>query len=705
MYCDYARSATRGVRQGFERFIVFLREGTYHADSVYIDEFMRGMRDEKDAWRLAGLCKSRKLRLTGVDGFSIDGEDWDMRVKMYSLFSYSETKYKRQRVRRGLAGAAEEDRVIGKLPLGYAKRVKRDANGRVIYNSKGLPVHGRAFDPVTKKIVYEMFEKIVHGGWSIYQMTQKFNKEKIDGSDGWTCESIRKLLINPAFIGLFVYNQWVAEWDYEKNRVIRVKKPWYEWSVYFDRDLAIIPKAWHVEMRKRYFKGRARRATQMPSAEERRQARTLFCHTLVCGYCDHKIRLYRSTDKHKDMYCPNSPHKAHGCKLTSSKSVAIIENSLLGYLRDHLITDKTLERLMKSANEYLKQERQRPKVDVQPQRAEARRLQSKIDKLLSRIEAAEDNDILDVYDTRIGQYKRQLQSVQKEIRAAEVVNAEPPADMTLDSAQVAQYVQDLRAVLSEDIPAAAKAIRMLTGRITITQEAIPGRKRGAKWVASFSPNLLSLLAHVGREKNYPDSMLLEYLCRRNWICPVEAQVDIQKVPYFMEIAQEVVKAIDAGVKKSDLAKRFDTSIATIYAAYRYGKHGIAETEYTPDLKQYNPPIEESTPEKIADEVARLRHDEHVMFEEIAERFGVSRYTIERAHVLWHERHPDQPGDIPWRLLCARAGQFTVDQRRQIIRLCQEGLAGSRIAEQLGLPLCPVKNQLQSYRKYCREHDN
>lgn len=85
--------------------------------------------------------------------------------------------------------------------------------------------------------------------------------------------------------------------------------------------------------------------------------------------------------------------------------------------------------------------------------------------------------------------------------------------------------------------------------------------------------------------------------------------------------------------------------------------------------------------------------------------GVGQGTVERAHALWHEQHPDPPGDIPWKLLCAHAGEFTVDQRRQIIHLAQQGLTGSQVAEKLGLNLWRVKNQLQTYRRYCKEHDN
>ena len=55
------------------------------------------------------------------------------------------------------------------------------------------------------------------------------------------------------------------------------------------------------------------------------------------------------------------------------------------------------------------------------------------------------------------------------------------------------YLPDLRELLNQEVPMAAEAIRTLTGPIKIRQEKIPG-KRGARWIATFSPDLVGIAA-------------------------------------------------------------------------------------------------------------------------------------------------------------------------------------------------------------------
>lgn len=70
-------------------------------------------------------------------------------------------------------------------------------------------------------------------------------------------------------------------------------------------------------------------------------------------------------------------------------------------------------------------------------------------------------------------------------------------------------IGDLRGLLNQEIPAAAEAIRALTGPITIRQEKIAGRKVGARWIATFSPTLVSWLRQRAKAKQCPDSVTLD----------------------------------------------------------------------------------------------------------------------------------------------------------------------------------------------------
>jgi hypothetical protein len=54
---------------------------------------------------------------------------------------------------------------------------------------------------------------------------------------------------------------------------------------------------------------------------------------------------------------------------------------------------------------------------------------------------------------------------------------------------------------------AAEAIRTLTGPIKIRQEEVSGRP-GARWIATFRPDLLALLQRVARDNHYADARSL-----------------------------------------------------------------------------------------------------------------------------------------------------------------------------------------------------
>jgi len=81
-----------------------------------------------------------------------------------------------------------------------------------------------------------------------------------------------------------------------------------------------------------------------------------------------------------------------------------------------------------------------------------------------------------------------------------IVDPPPP----LDAEFVKKCLADLRGILASEVPVAAEAIRALTGPIRIRQEKPEGRKRGARWSATFTPDFLRLLQHLGRAKNYPE---------------------------------------------------------------------------------------------------------------------------------------------------------------------------------------------------------
>src|SRR5262249_36640222 len=152
-----------------------------------------------------------------------------------------------------------------------------------------------------------------------------------------------------------------------------------------------------------------------------------------------------------------------------------------------------------------------------------------IKKLVLRIEKEADETLTESYDKRVKEHQRELNRLRADLRQAEKQNdfkLPPP----LDKQRIMAYLADVPALFRQDIPMAAEAIRMLTGKITVRQEKVPGKNRGARWIATFSPDLVRLLQYVAKDD--PDLAVLG--CGNDTAAPT-MEVTIDKVPKYEKL--------------------------------------------------------------------------------------------------------------------------------------------------------------------------
>ena len=149
----------------------------------------------------------KKGMIGATDGFDLSDPNSDVLITVFGLVSRLFIKGLRDKVMRGMKGAARRGTTLGKPSLGFTRRVHRDANGNVVYRPNGLPRHEPCIDPVTRPYRLMMFELFVEQDWSVYRIARHFNKLKVDGSDGWTGPAIKKLLWSPSAIGCFIWNR------------------------------------------------------------------------------------------------------------------------------------------------------------------------------------------------------------------------------------------------------------------------------------------------------------------------------------------------------------------------------------------------------------------------------------------------------------------------------------------------------------------
>ena len=684
VFADYSVTGLDASRQGYTSYKAVLDNEDHLVDTTYIDDFTRASRDEIEWWKLAALSKRLGKRLIGAsDGFNLSDPNSEMLIAMYGLVSRFFIKGLREKVKRGMKGGARRGTTLGKLPLGFTRRVLRDNHGKIDYRSNGKPRTEVCIDPESREFRLLMFELFVLKSWSPYRIAQHFNQLKVDGWDNWTESAIKKLLKSPTAIGVFIWNRTCRDYNPE-TKVIEVRQnPHSEWEVNYNPDLAIVPMELWKDARKKLAKMRANSPlTGRKQSRNQVSATTLFSGTLICGCCGAELKLIRSTEKYKQMGCLNGPRHACGCKLTSSKSTAIIESCLLNFLRDNIISEAALEDLIARANEYLKIESEKPQVDVSPLKKEAQNLNGKIKKLIRRVENEESEDLCAVYDQRIKELQKQLQPLQSNIREAERQNRRKDV-VPLGREQIRDYLTRLQDVLNEEVPMAAESIRTLTGPITIYQEPIPGKKR-QRWVARFTPDLTRLLSKLSSHEVF-DSILLE---KGEQSLNHEVTVPLETIPKYEQLAPEFLRLVEKGASVQSIAASYGMCWQYANEIIQFSKTGV-RPQWNTGKKTGQGARQNKFLEHV-DEVVYMKDVQKKSFAKIARKLKISTQTVGRAYDHAHRekiRESVENGQTPDRGSYTNLGE---EVHRKIREMLKAGTDPKSIARETGCSISTVR---------------
>jgi hypothetical protein len=634
VFCDYSVSGLDSARQGYVSYKSVLESSEHQIRTTYIDDFTRASRQDLEWWSLAYRSRKLKKAMIGAsDGFDLRKEDWELKIAIYGILSRLFMKSLREKVRRGMKGGHRRRTCLGKPPFGFTRQEQVDNNGQVIRNQDGGPVYVLCWDPDNVCHVKRAFEMFWVEKWSVARIRAHFNEQCIAGWNGWTDGGIKKILSNPAYIGVFVWNKFHTDFDPEEEKYTRIKNPRKEWEVWFDRSLAVIPMDWYRGTRRRLDE--MRRASPLTGRKRSRNqisANTLVSGTMFCDYCGSELKLLRSTGKYKQLGCLNGACKKHGCRLTSSKSVRTLEACLLKYLTEGLFTDARLDALIEPSNKYIEEERQRPRTDTAVLRSEAKKTTAKIARQLRELEEEERDTVRKAIRGRINELQASLDRINAELASIARREAQPPPP--LDRERIRGYLADIRSLLNGSTAAAADAIREITGPIRVRQEPIPGRVRGARWVAKFSPQFLQFLAKYATERDYPDSCTLEYLSTRIWTIPESQTVQIYNVPIYEELAAEFREMHQAGMSIQAMATQKGMAWPQANECLTFALTGVRPSwKAKGELKGTNSKKQRYL--EISGEVARRCDLESQTFAAIARELKVAEQTVRRAYDAAH----------------------------------------------------------------------
>jgi transposase-like protein len=338
------------------------------------------------------------------------------------------------------------------------------------------------------------------------------------------------------------------------------------------------------------------------------------------------------------------------------------------------------------ANKHLDEMANNPRVDTTALKRKIAKDESDIGRLFNRVRGSSDDALCAAYDRQIALIQKKIDKSKADLRDLEVRNRPVPPAITKDF--ILAISKDIRDLLDQEPAAAAGFIRALTGPIQIGQEFTPGKKRGARWIATFSPDLLALLHKLSCSRDYPDSIPLEYLTTRKWIKPEPKTVIVDHIPACEKLGPRVLELASNGASINTIAGALGISWELAQQSLEY-----ARTGRRPHWRPKRPPTGKGGKpamfKAIADQVVHFRDVEKRSFVEISRLLGVGTATIARAYDF---AKPDEvrkaaaAGTAPRRGSHARLGLQTYEQIRTMLKGNQSIQV---IADELGCGLSTI----------------
>ncbi|MDB5334819.1 MAG: hypothetical protein JWN70_438 [Planctomycetaceae bacterium] len=620
VFCDYSVTGRDASRQGYSSYKRVLESEHCPISATYIDDFTRASRDEIEWWRLAALSKKlRKGIIAASDNFNLSDPNSDIMITIFGLVSRLFLKGLREKVKRGMHGAASRGTCLYMPSLGFTRQIFRNQSGNAVYDADGIPTYEICIDPATKADRLRIYDMFVTKRMSAFEIARKFNSENVDGWNGWTDSGIKKLLGNPNAIGVLIWNKTRREFDPETGKSKVIRNPRSEWTVNYRPELKIVPmELWRAARKKLAEMRRNSPLTGRDYSRNQISATTLFSGTLYCESCGAELKLIRSTEKYKQMGCTNTLMRGHNCKMSSSKSVKVIEDCLLSYLRNAVLTEATLEQIVSKANSVLEDESQKAEVDTVPLKAKEREITSKIAKLVRLIEDSEEQSLTSGYSRRIAELERELHGVKLAIRNANVGNMRRPRPLAMEQAKA--YLENLRQLLNRDTAEAAAAIRLITGPITIREEKISGKTRGARWIASFQPQWNQILNQIANDGSGSTFASVD-------VAIPKVEVPIEKIPQYVLLADKFKRLESQG-----------SSINALAAAHGIGWNQASEILYFAKTGERPKSVSRKRTGRgqrrnyvdIAPQVVAMK-DQKISFAKIAAKLKIGQGTVRRAY--------------------------------------------------------------------------
>jgi site-specific DNA recombinase len=499
---------------------------------LYIDGIGRASRDMVEALSLGKLVEQSAKRMIGVsDGFDSEVTMSKMQLAMFAALQEMFIDQLRSGVNRGMHDAFRRGTNTGLPAIGFKLSPAVDPEGKQLFGKDGDPLNMLVVDRRMARYVKLAFRLFGERGWSMSRIGRRFNERRVDGKETWDSTRIRQLLTRYKYVGIEIYGTKRQYKHPVTGDVITERRPRSQWRVRRNRSLQIISWSLWKKVQKRLDACREAYGKSKGSGTRRSDVNPTTIVRPICGCCGEPMWLGRS-GKYASYTCLNGRDGKHRCTHRGYKSVKIVEESIIGHIKESVFTPERIEQLVDLANEYLDEEAAKPRANTKPLKAALRRERARRERLVDILSRAGE-DGLDSVVARIRQHEARIKDLSEQIREAEASNKVPPM---IDKSDVETILKDLRGLWQQDVAAVAPLLRELTGPVTVRVEREEGKRR-ATWFAEFTINLVPVIAQLSAKRDCPTTRTWEYLETRSWTIQETEGVWIGNAPTCKRIAE------------------------------------------------------------------------------------------------------------------------------------------------------------------------
>ena len=200
-YQDAGVSAKTGNhRPEFERMLEDAKKK--RIDTIYAIKLDRISRSIYDMEKIMKFCEEYNIKIVCLyDDYNTATANGKMVARIMMSVSQNEIERTSERTKIGMDGAIKAGHIPGRVPYGYKK------------NGKQLEI-----DPISSLVIKEIFDLYSKGN-SYFVISEKLNEEKALGKTNWFDGTVRKMIMNPIYMGDYIARRGQPTEKYYENIV------------------------------------------------------------------------------------------------------------------------------------------------------------------------------------------------------------------------------------------------------------------------------------------------------------------------------------------------------------------------------------------------------------------------------------------------------------------------------------------------------